>query len=69
MTALQDLRHPNIVQLIGACKLDAVKGNTAIPGGWSIVSEFLRGGDVEELLHEKKNARGAGEMIFMTCGT
>ena len=54
MTALQDLRHPNIVQLIGACKLDAVKGNTAIPGGWSIVSEFLRGGDVEELLHEKK---------------
>ena len=57
MTQLKDLKHPNLVQLIGACKLESGddNGRTTIGGGWSIVSEFLKGGDVEHLLFDKKN--------------
>ena len=56
MTQLKDLKHPNLVQLIGACKLPGdEKGTMLTGGGWSIVSEFLKGGDVEHLLHDEKN--------------
>ena len=54
MTQLKDLKHPNLVQLIGACKLPGDEKGT-MGGGWSIVSEFLKGGDVEHLLHDEKN--------------
>jgi hypothetical protein len=52
MVALRDMRHVNLVLMMGACKLESV--SEQIPGGWSIISEFLQGGDVEQLLHEKK---------------
>lgn len=40
------LRHPNIVQFLGAC---------TVPGHLSMVTELMTGGDLAQLIEKKRN--------------
>lgn len=51
------LRHPNILLFIGACTK---------PGNMCFVTEYLEGGNLYELLHEKGKKFELKEVIYLS---